>query len=89
MTAPHTDVLWREFPKTLLDFKERFATGEACRGYLAKCRWPDGLRCARCDLDHVWLRIPEHPAWPERDGQLFQCAKCGHQTSLISGVLFH
>jgi len=26
MTAPHKDVLWREFPKTLLDFKERFAT---------------------------------------------------------------
>ena len=80
MTEHHADALWREFPRTLLDFEERFATEEACRNYLAKCRWPDGPRCARCGHDHVWA---------ERDGRLFQCAKCGHQTSLISGTLFH
>lgn len=33
MTETHMDVLWRSFPKTLLEFEERFATEEACREY--------------------------------------------------------
>ena len=43
MTEPHTATLWREFPRTLLDFEEPFATEAACRDYLAKCRpdYPD------------------------------------------------
>ena len=61
MTEPHTDALWREFPGTLLDFEERFATEEACRDYLAKYRCPNGPRCA-VNHDHVW---------PERDGHFF------------------
>ncbi|HEX5136310.1 MAG TPA: transposase, partial [Planctomycetota bacterium] len=35
-------------PKTLLEFQERFATEEACEGYLAEWRWPEGFRCPRC-----------------------------------------
>jgi hypothetical protein len=36
------------FPKTLLEFQTQFETEEACRAYLAKCRWPDGFVCPRC-----------------------------------------
>jgi Zn ribbon nucleic-acid-binding protein/transposase-like protein len=80
MSEMHTEALWRDFPRTLLEFEERFASEEACRDYLAVCRWNGRPRCVRCDNERVW---------PERDGALYECAACGHQTSLTSGTLFH
>ena len=29
------------YPRTLLEFEERFATEEACREYLPRLRWPE------------------------------------------------
>ena len=80
MSETHHETLWRGFPKTLLEFEERFGTEVACREYLAACRWNGRPRCGRCDSDHVWS---------ERGGTLYECAQCGHQTSLTSGTLFH
>ena len=80
MSETHHETLWRGFPKTLLEFEERFGTEVACREYLAACRWNGRPRCGRCDSDHVWS---------ERGGMLYECAQCGHQTSLTSGTLFH
>ena len=80
MAEMHHEVLCRGFPGTLLEFEERFATEEACRDYLARCRWNGRPRCSRCDSAHVWSG---------RGGTLFECARCGHQTSLTSGTLFH
>ncbi len=80
MTENHTEALWRDFPGTLSEFEVRFATEEACRDYLAACRWNGKPHCARCDSNRVW---------PERSGTLYECAECGHQTSLTSGTLFH
>ena len=36
------------FPKSLREFQSQFATEEACRHYLAACRWPDGFACPKC-----------------------------------------
>lgn len=80
MVEKHTEVLWQDFPGTLPEFEERFASEKACRDYLVKCRWNGQPRCARCNSDNVW---------PERGDTLFECAECGHQTSLTSGTLFH
>ena len=80
MAEMHHESLWRSFPKTLLEFEERFATEESCREYLAACRWNGRPRCHLCDGDHVWS---------ERGGTLYECATCRHQTSLTSGTLFH
>ena len=54
MTKTHHEVLWHGFPKTLLEFEERFATEEACREYVAACRWNGRPRCHQCDSDRVW-----------------------------------
>jgi Zn ribbon nucleic-acid-binding protein len=78
MSELHTEALWRDFPKTLLAFEEQFSCEEACRDYLAGVRWNGRPRCRRCASDHVW---------PERGGTLYECAACGHQTSLTSGTL--
>lgn len=70
--------LWRDFPKTAQEFEARFATEEDCRAYWIQARWGGEPACARCNSTRVWT---------ERDGFLFECADCGHQTSLTSGTL--
>jgi transposase-like protein len=39
---------------TVADFDRLFPTDEACKAYLAARRWPEGVRCPRCDNDKVW-----------------------------------
>jgi len=75
----HTsDDLWRDFPKTATEFEARFATEEDCRAYWIKARWGGQPACARCNSRRVWTI---------RKGTTFECAECGHQTSLTSGTL--
>jgi Zn ribbon nucleic-acid-binding protein len=78
MTQQNHNALWRDFPKTATEFEARFATEADCRAYWIESRWGSKPACARCDSTRVWS---------ERDGFLFECAECGHQTSLTSGTL--
>ena len=68
-----------DFPRTLVEFEQRFATEEACRVYLAQLRWPEGVICPRCQgrtgwaaRRHVWV-----------------CAGCGFEVSVTAGTIFH
>jgi transposase-like protein/Zn ribbon nucleic-acid-binding protein len=74
------DDLWHNFPKTAMEFEERFQTEEDCRAYLMQVRWGGTPACAKCASTHVWTI---------REGKWFECADCGHQTSLTSGTLMH
>lgn len=67
-----------DYPKTLLEFEERFATEEACIEYLRKLRWPDGFRCRQCD---------SREAWCVRRG-LYRCVRCHFETSVTAGTIF-
>jgi len=78
MPDEHNDDLWRNFPKTALEFEKRFATEADCRAYWIEARWGGTPSCTKCNSMRVW---------PERGGNLFECAECGHQTSLTSGTL--
>jgi transposase-like protein/ribosomal protein L37AE/L43A len=67
-----------DYPQTVLEFEERFASEAACREYLAAIRWPEGFRCPQCG----------HPeAWVTKRG-LWHCTQCGSQTSVTAGTLF-
>ena len=68
------------FPKTLREFQTQFATEEACREYLARCRWPDGFACPRCGHGQAYLL---------GSAQLWQCAGCRYQTSVTAGTILH
>lgn len=68
------------FPTGLRQFQRQFADEAACRAYLETCRWPDGFRCPRCGHDR---------AFPLRDWQRRECAKCRYQVSLTAGTVFH
>jgi transposase-like protein len=78
MTQVMPDDLWRDFPKTATEFEARFATEEDCRAYWIASRWGGEPACARCHSTRVWTI---------REGTTFECADCGHQTSLTSGTL--
>ena len=78
MTQHRQDDLWREFPKTATEFEARFATEADCRAYWIEARWGGKPACARCSSTRVWTI---------RKGTTFECAECGHQTSLTSGTL--
>ena len=78
MADADKDGLWRDFPRTAPEFEARFATEEDCRVYWIEARWGGKPACAACQSTRVW---------PERGGVLFECAECGHQTSLTSGTL--
>jgi transposase-like protein len=67
-----------DYPKTLLEFAERFATEEACREYLFKLRWPQGFECPRCKHQKAWSM-----------GQgLYRCVRCRFRTSVTAGTIF-
>jgi transposase-like protein len=77
MTSDSKDGLWRDFPKTATEFETRFATEEDCRDYWIMARWGGQPACAACRSTRVWTI---------RKGSTFECADCGHQTSLTSGT---
>jgi transposase-like protein len=78
MTRAMPDDLWRDFPKTAPEFERRFATEEDCRAYWIAARWGGEPACVRCNSTRVWTI---------REGTTFECADCGHQTSLTSGTV--
>ena len=68
-----------DYPKSLLEFEERFANEEACLSYLCQLRWANGFVCPGCGGGN---------AWKTRRG-LFHCRQCGRQTSPTAGTIFH
>lgn len=68
-----------DYPRTLLEFEDRFGTDQACRDYLIQLRWPHGFICPHCGAN---------TAWAATRGRLV-CGGCRHQTSVTAGTIFH
>jgi len=67
-----------DYPETVLEFRERFATEEACRAYLEALRWPDGFACPQCGGSRAWAM----------QRGLHWCRDCDYQASVTAGTLF-
>ena len=67
-----------EYPKTVQELQDWFATEDACRDYMFRLRWPEGFRCPRCGNSRAW----------EMRRMLFRCTECDLETSLTAGTLF-
>ena len=52
-TAQQQDELWRSFPRTALEFEERFSSEEACRAYWVEARWNGRVTCQRCGGESI------------------------------------
>lgn len=61
------------------DVISQYGTEQQCQAELFRSRWPTGFVCPNCG--HT-----EYCELPSRN--LFQCYKCRHQTSVISGTIF-
>jgi transposase-like protein len=61
-----------------MEFRERFATEEACRAYLEALRWPEGFVCPQCSGSRAW----------SMQRALYWCRDCGYQSSVTAGTLF-
>jgi len=68
-----------DLPGDLPSFLERFGTDDQCRSYLFRARWPEGFRCGGCDHDHGHAL---------KTRQVYECAACGKQHSLLAGTIF-
>src|SRR5436190_1378947 len=71
----------RRFPKSLIEFQDRFATNGACAEYLFKRRWPEGFVCPGCGEGRAW--------WLKTKAFTYECAACGRQTSVTAGTIMH
>ena len=67
-----------DYPRTVPEFEQRFATEEACRDYLIQLRWPGGVVCPRCQ---------GAKGWPTKRS-LVACGSCGYQVSITAGTIF-
>src|SRR5919199_2136947 len=67
-------------PRSLAEFRDRFAAEEDRRRYLMACRWPDGFRCPRCGA---------REAYEVAGRELLQCRSCRHQASVTAGTVLH
>ena len=70
-----------DFPRSLIEFQQRFGDEAACAQYLIATRWPDGFVCPVCGGGKGWLL--ETKAWT------YECASCGRQTSVTAGTIMH
>jgi transposase-like protein len=67
-----------DYPRTAIELRDWFATEQACRDYLVRLRWPEGVRCPACGTADVWLmRAP-----------FYRCAACGYDFTVTAGTIF-
>jgi transposase-like protein len=64
----------------LLKLVSRFDNDEKCRMHLEELRWPDGVRCVRCQSPKISRMYKRNQ---------FACESCGYQFSVTAGTIFH
>ncbi len=64
----------------LMNLFESFGSEALCRTYLEELRWPEGLRCPRCEASKGISRVK---------GRGYECESCGYKYSVLAGTIFH
>lgn len=66
-----------DFPKTSIEFEEKFDSENACERYLFEKRWGDGFECETCKHSGYWKGNRGH----------YICKKCERHHSLKAGTI--
>ena len=64
---------------SLFELFQNYGTEEQCHQALYKWRWPSGFNCPECGCQQYCVI---------KTRRLYQCNRCHHQTSVISGTIF-
>ena len=65
----------------LYDYREYITNEEACKELLREIRWPNGIRCPRCNERNIWqLGVS--------DNFKYRCSKCKYKFTETSGTIF-
>jgi transposase-like protein len=81
---------------SLIETARVFATEEACHEYLQVARWPNGVRCLKCDHDKVSKFQVAGKTRTNKKGIaitgptrfMYQCLKCKYQFATTTGTIF-
>ena len=63
----------------LVKLIEEFQSEDACRERLAELRWPDAVKCPRCESDKIT---------PYAKRLQYDCRECDYRFSVTSGTIF-
>src|SRR5579871_4771669 len=90
--------------KSLIEVQAELGTEEQCLAFLERLRWPEGMRCVRCNGDKISkytaaesTRQRKHPKTGEIEiktvpaRHLYQClnSECAHQFTATAGTIFN
>src|SRR5438105_10233847 len=64
----------------LMKLFEQFGSDQKCRMYLERLRWPNGIRCIRCDSIKISMIYRRNQ---------FTCDTCDYRFSVTAGTIFH
>jgi transposase-like protein len=64
----------------LVKLVEQFSNEDKAREHLTELRWPNGVKCPRCESDKVS---------PIKDRKQYSCNACEYQFSVTSGTIFN
>src|SRR6516165_6350936 len=86
----------RRIGPSVIQTAKDFASEEICHEYLAAARWPNGVRCLKCDHDKTFkftlkgkLKTYKNgETKPTPDRFLYECLKCKYQFQATTGTLF-
>ena len=68
-----------DYPRTLQEFDQWFATEQACLDCLQRLRWPDGFVCPKCKGRKAW----------QMSSGLIRCVECHNDVSVVAGTILH
>ena len=69
-----------DFPRSLMEFQQRFPDQAACVRYLFAARWPEGFVCRACGKAKAWELQTKPWTW--------ECAACG-KAWVTAGTIMH
>ncbi len=64
----------------VMKLMEHFHSDERCRAYLEALRWPDGVKCLRCESEKISRSYKRNQ---------FVCDSCNYNFSVTAGTIFH
>ncbi|MCH8116433.1 MAG: IS1595 family transposase, partial [Chloroflexi bacterium] len=68
------------YEMNLMKLIDEFGDEDACREYLERLRWPNGLACIKCGS----VAVTDLP-----NRNLFQCSDCRYQFSVTTDTIMH